>query len=94
MRLRAAAPLWGERCCALCPGVVDWHNCGIVLGVLESGLGIGWNKYLTCVTLYVGMGPLCRLRPATTFPYRICYAHAERCGVAQYMGREGRSSPK
>ena len=45
-------------CCALCPGVVDWHNCGIVLGVLESGLGIGWNKYLTSVTLYVGMGPL------------------------------------
>ena len=45
-------------CCALCLGVVDWHNCGIVLGVLESGLGIGWNKYLTSVTLYVGMGPL------------------------------------
>ena len=28
-------------CCALCPGVVDWHNCGIVLGALEFGLGIG-----------------------------------------------------
>ena len=47
-----------QDCCALCPGVVDWHNCGIVLGVLESGLGIGWNKYLNSVTLYVGMGPL------------------------------------
>ena len=23
-----------------------------------------------------------------------CYAPAERCGVAQYMGRDGRSSPK
>ena len=23
-----------------------------------------------------------------------CYAPAEWCGVAQYMGREGRSSPK
>ena len=45
-------------CCALCPGVIEWHNCGIVLGVLESGLGIGWNKYLNSVTLYVGIGPL------------------------------------
>ena len=45
-------------CCALCPGVVDWHNRGIVLGVLESGLGIGSDKYLHSVTFYVGMGPL------------------------------------
>ena len=45
-------------CCALCPGVIDWHNCGIVLGVLEFGLGIGWNKYLNSVTFNVGMGPL------------------------------------
>ena len=26
--------------------------------MLESGLGIGWNKYLNSVTLYVGMAPL------------------------------------
>ena len=26
--------------CALCPGVVDWHNCGIVLGALECGVGL------------------------------------------------------
>ena len=45
-------------CCALCPGVVDWHNCGIVLGALESGLGIGSDKHLYSVTFYVGMGPL------------------------------------
>ena len=38
----------------ICPGVIDWHNCGIVLGVLESGL----DKYLHFVTLLVGMGPL------------------------------------
>ena len=59
---RQAFRTWGQfkvaMCCALCPGVVDWHNCGIVLGVLQSGLGIGWNKYLNSVTLYVGMGPL------------------------------------
>ena len=42
----------------MCPGVVDWHNCGIVLGVLESGLGIGLDEYLHFVTFYVGIGPL------------------------------------
>ena len=26
-------------CCALCLGVVDWHNCGTVLGALECGVG-------------------------------------------------------
>ena len=45
-------------CCALCPGVVDWHNCGTVLGALESGLGIGLYNYLHVVTFLVGMGPL------------------------------------
>ena len=45
-------------CCALCPGVVDWHNYGTVLGALESGLGISLDKYLHFVTFYVGMGPL------------------------------------
>ena len=44
-------------CCALCPGVVDWHNYGIVLGVLESSLGISLDEYLHSVTFYVGMGP-------------------------------------
>ena len=24
-------------CYALCPGVIDWHNCGTVLGAWESG---------------------------------------------------------
>ena len=47
-----------QGCCALCPGVVDWHSCGIVLGVLESGLGIGLDKNLHSVTLLVGMGTL------------------------------------
>ena len=28
------------QCCALCPGVVDWHNCGNVLGALEFGWGL------------------------------------------------------
>ena len=45
-------------CCALCMGVVDWHNCGTVPGALESGLGIGLGNYLYFVTLLVGMGPL------------------------------------
>ena len=26
--------------CALCPGVVDWHNCDIVLVALECGWGL------------------------------------------------------
>ena len=26
--------------CALCPGVVDWHNCGTVLDALEFGWGL------------------------------------------------------
>ena len=57
--LRTAAPLWGGVLfCALCLGVVDWHNLGMVLGALESGLGIGLDKYLHSVTFYVGMGPL------------------------------------
>ena len=25
------------QCCALCPGAVNWHNCGSVLGVWEFG---------------------------------------------------------
>ena len=28
------------RRCALCPGVVDWHNYDIVLGALECGWGL------------------------------------------------------
>ena len=32
-------------CCALCPGVVDWHDCGTVLGLLECGLGLVWTLY-------------------------------------------------
>ena len=47
-----------QRYCALCPGVIEWHNYGTVLGVLESSLGIGLDKYLHFVTFYVGMGPL------------------------------------
>ena len=50
--------MWEVVCCALCLGVVDWHNCGIVLGVLEASLGIGLDKYLHSVTFSVGMGPL------------------------------------
>ena len=38
-------------------GVIDWHNCGIILGALESGLGIGLYNYLHSVTFLVGMGP-------------------------------------
>ena len=45
-------------CCALCPGVVDWHNYGIVLGALEFGSGIDVYNYLHSVTFLVGMGPL------------------------------------
>ena len=47
----------GIHCCALCPGVIEWHNYGTVLGALESGLGIGWNKYLHSVTFYWEWGP-------------------------------------
>ena len=31
---------WDGYYCALCLGVVDWHNCGTVLGALESGWGL------------------------------------------------------
>ena len=51
-------PGGGLLCCALCPGVVDWHNCGAILDALESGLGIGWYNYLHSMTFLVGMGPL------------------------------------
>lgn len=27
-------------CCALCLGVVDWHNCDTVRGLLECGSGL------------------------------------------------------
>ena len=30
----------GMCCCALCPGVVDWHNCGTVMVALEYGVGL------------------------------------------------------
>ena len=46
-----------RQCCALCLGVIDWHNCGIALGVLEPGLGIGLYNYLYSVTFLVGIGP-------------------------------------
>ena len=36
----------GANCYALCWGVIDWHNCGTVLGALEFGLG-DWFVYLT-----------------------------------------------
>ena len=29
--------------CALCPGVIDWHNYGTVLVILECGLGLIWT---------------------------------------------------
>ena len=42
----------------VCLGVVDWHNCGTVMGTWESGLGIGLYNYLHSVTFLIGMGPL------------------------------------
>ena len=30
-------------CCALFLGVVNWHNCGTVLGVLEYGGRLVWK---------------------------------------------------
>ena len=44
-------------CCALCPGVVDWHNCGIVLGALEFGLGLVCTKTLTLYIIHGNGGP-------------------------------------
>ena len=41
--LRTATPLWGERRCALCLGVMDWHNYGTVLGMLECCLRLVWT---------------------------------------------------
>ena len=32
----------GSVCCVLCPGVIDWHNYGTVMGVLECGTGLFW----------------------------------------------------
>ena len=42
--------------CAFCMGVIDWLNCGTVLGVLECGLGL-FGTFT--VTLYItrGNGP-------------------------------------
>ena len=37
---RRGRPGTEKLCCALCLGVVDWHNCGNVLGALESGWGL------------------------------------------------------
>ena len=42
----------------LCPGVIDWQNCGNVLGALESGWGLVLDMYTHSVTFIVGMGPL------------------------------------
>ena len=44
-------------CCALCVGVIDWHNCGTILGVLECGLGLFWCILYSLCTLFVEMGP-------------------------------------
>ena len=36
-------------CCALCPGAIDWHNCGTILGVRE----FGWDWFMYMLpTLY------------------------------------------
>ena len=35
--------------CALCPGAVDWHNCGRVLDVWE----FGWDWFMYSYLLYV-----------------------------------------
>ena len=46
------------QCCALCPGVIDWHNCGIVLGVWEFGWDWFLYSYLLCVQYRGHWGPL------------------------------------
>ena len=40
-------------CCTLCLGVVDWHNGGTVLDVLEHGVGLFW---IFTLTLYINHG--------------------------------------
>ena len=43
-------------CCALCPGVVDWHNCGNVLGALETGRGLVLDNVHSLCDIYRGNG--------------------------------------
>ena len=43
-------------CCALCPGFIDWHNCGNVLGALESGWGLVLDNVHSLCDIYRGNG--------------------------------------
>ena len=58
MHLRTTAPLWGEWCCALCLGVIDWHNCGIILGAVESSWGLVCTITLTLCIIRGNGAPL------------------------------------
>ena len=43
--------------CALCLGVIDWLNCGTVLGVLECGLGLFGTFTLTLYIIHGNGAP-------------------------------------
>ena len=46
----------GKSYCALCPGVVDWHSCGTILGELECGWGFFLVRLHSPCTLSMVMG--------------------------------------
>ena len=46
-----------RKCCALCLGAVDWHNCGRVLSVWEFGWGLVSVHFLTLYNIVDIGGP-------------------------------------
>ena len=50
--------VWGHRsCCVLCPGAIDWHNYGGVLGAWEFGWDFFVNYLLALYSLATNWGP-------------------------------------
>ena len=47
-----------SHCCALCPGAVEWHNYGVVLGVRKFGGDWFMYNYVLCVQYRGHWGPL------------------------------------
>ena len=40
LRGKITSEVTNQLCCAFCSGVIDWHNCGTIMGALDYGLGL------------------------------------------------------
>ena len=58
LQYQNASFILDDHCCALCPGVIDWYNCGTILGALECGWGLVSTLWTHSVHYSWKWGPL------------------------------------